>query len=130
MNSVDASSASTYTLVGAGADGVFGTSDDVTYALTPQYSAGSTQVTLVNPAGALAGGLYRLTVVAAATGGIHDVNGLLLDGDNNGTAGGNYVRTFTVASDTTPPTVLNAGFTPISRSRPSRFSSARMFRPP
>ena len=112
LNAVDASSASTYTLVGAGADGMFGTSDDVTYALTPQYTAGSTQVTLVNPGGALAGGLYQLTVLAGATGGIHDVNGLLLDGDNNGTAGGNYVRTFTVASDTTPPSVLNAGFSP------------------
>ena len=112
LNSVDASSSSSYTLVGAGADGVFGTSDDVSYSLTPQYTAGSNQVTLVNPGGPLPGGLYRLTVLSSATGGIHDVNGTLLDGDGNGTAGGNYVRTFTITADTTPPTVLNAAFNP------------------
>src|SRR6185437_15173140 len=103
LNAVDAASGSSYTLVGAGADGTFGTSDDVTYALTPQYTAGSTQVTLVNPGGALAGGLYRLTVLARATGGIHDVNGLLLDGDNNGLPGGDYVRTFLVRQPNTAP---------------------------
>ena len=98
MNSVDALAASDYQLVGAGPDGVFGTSDDITYTLTPQSVSDSNQVTLNIAAGSLPPGLYRLTVLAGATGGIHDVNGLLLDGDNNGTPGGNYVRTFTVVA--------------------------------
>ncbi len=102
LNSIDALAPSDFQLVGAGPDGTFGTSDDVTYALSPQYTVGSTQDTLNITAGALPNGTYRLTVLSNVTGGVHDVNGLLLDGDANGSAGGNYVRTFTVAI-TTPP---------------------------
>ncbi len=105
---MDALAASDYQLVGAGPDGIFGTSDDITYALTPQAVAGSNQVTLNVTAGSLPPGLYRLTVLAGATGGIHDVNGLLLDGDANGTAGGNYVRTFTVTAAALNITTANA----------------------
>ena len=41
---------------------------------------------------------------AADNSGLHDRSGLLLDGDANGTAGGNYVRTFTIGAASQPPT--------------------------
>src|SRR5581483_8131277 len=47
--------------------------------------------------GALPVGTYRLTVLCTVSGGIHDVSGNLLDGDANGTPGGNYIRTFTIS---------------------------------
>ena len=96
LDVIDALAPTDYQLIGAGPDGVFGTADDVAYTLVPQYTPGSIQVTLVDPAGYLPSGLYQLTVFGAASGGIHDLSGNLLDGDANGTPGGNYVRTFTL----------------------------------
>lgn len=46
--------------------------------------------------GALPGGRYRLTLFSTPTRSVHDLSGLALDGDGNGTAGGDYVREFTV----------------------------------
>ena len=74
----------------------FDDGDDVVYVLTPSYTPGSTMVILDLANGPLALGLYRLTVYGGSGAALHDLAGLLLDGDNNGVAGGDYVRTFTV----------------------------------
>jgi len=97
VNLADASSASEYHLVWAGPDGIFGNADDVVYSLTPQYTVGSTFVTLTTVNGAqLPSGIYQLTVNGALDTGIHDLSGNALDGDANGTPGGNYFRQFTL----------------------------------
>ncbi|MGA2498773.1 MAG: right-handed parallel beta-helix repeat-containing protein [Tepidisphaeraceae bacterium] len=106
VNSIDANAPSDYQLVGAGPDGLFGTADDISYALTPVYTPGSTQDTLKVNAGSLPAGLYRLTVFGSVTG-IHNLSGLLLDGTASGVPGSNYVRTFTVALS--PLVVTGAG---------------------
>ena len=98
--SADAVAPGNYQLIGAGADGVFGTADDVSYALSPQYTAGGTLVTLNVSSGTLPQGLYRLTLKGSGAAGIQDLAGNLLDGDSNGTPGGDYVRTFTLALPT------------------------------
>ena len=95
LNPIDGSAGSEYLLVGAGPDGTFGTADDVVYALSPQYTPGGTQVLLSVSGGVLPAGSYRLTVNGSAAG-IHDASGNLLDGDANGSAGGDYVRIFTI----------------------------------
>jgi hypothetical protein len=115
INSVDANAPAAYELRGAGPDGLLDTSDDIRYTVVPNYVGGATGVslsitgatTLTGTAlpwsGALPVGQYRITVFSLASGGIHDLSGLALDGDSNGTAGGNYVRGFTVG---TSPLVL------------------------
>jgi parallel beta-helix repeat protein len=96
-NDVDAAAASLYVLVGAGPDGIFGTSDDVNYALTPSYQPGTNRVVLNIIGGPLPDGLYQLTILSNANSSVHNLAGVALDGDGNGTPGGNYVRTFSVA---------------------------------
>jgi hypothetical protein len=40
-------------------------------------------------------GIYRLTALATSTtAGLKSGNGKLIDGDNNGSAGGNYIKNF------------------------------------
>jgi len=58
----------------------------------------------------LPNGQYRLTVRGAASRAIHDSAGNTLDGDADGTAGGDWVRSFTVdqSIDITPPTATIA----------------------
>lgn len=97
INPIDAAASGNYQLLGAGADGQFGTADDQTYPMAASYTPGSTAVTLKIPAGPLPPGVYRLSVFGNGSG-IHDVSGLLLDGLGNGIAGSNFVRTFTVTA--------------------------------
>src|SRR5262249_32971669 len=98
VNPIDANAPSVYELRKAGSGG-FGSPDDVVYALTPHYTPGDPTVPL--DIGGLAGGklpegTYRLTITSNTGTSIHDLAGLRLDGDGDGTPGGNYVRTFTV----------------------------------
>jgi hypothetical protein len=72
-----------------GADGLLGTPDDPLTAVTSQSLA------LTFPA--LAESVYRLTVFGDK---YQDLAGNKLDGDGNGTAGGNYVRDFVVGAQT------------------------------
>jgi uncharacterized repeat protein (TIGR01451 family) len=102
VNPNDANSPAVYELRKAGSNG-FGSVDDVVYALTPRYIPGVPTATL--DIGGLGGaglppGTYRLTVHSNANTTIHDLAGLRLDGDGDGTAGGDYVRTFTVVPAT------------------------------
>ncbi|HEV3345215.1 MAG TPA: right-handed parallel beta-helix repeat-containing protein, partial [Pirellulales bacterium] len=98
VNPLDANSPAVYELRNAGANG-FGSSDDVVYVLEPHYIPGSTSTTLVIdglPAGELPVGNYRFTITSGTDTSIHDLAGLRLDGDGDGTPGGNYVRTFSI----------------------------------
>ncbi len=80
--------ASNYDLRAAGADTLFNTSDDVFYPTTPTYSGRTATVKFDRiPVGA-----YRFTAYDT----IVDLQGEMLDGDGNGTAGGAYVRTFSI----------------------------------
>jgi hypothetical protein len=100
VNPVDANAVAEYDLRSAGPDGIFNTSDDVVYVITPAYTPGSTTVTLNFAGGPLPSGIYRLQILSSGNSTIHDLAGQALDGDSNGTAGGTYSRTFTIASAT------------------------------
>jgi parallel beta-helix repeat protein len=91
INPIDASAVAEYDLRSAGPDGLFNTGDDVVYPITPTYTPGNTFVTLNFAGGPLPYGTYRLEIFGAGNATIHDLSGLAL-------AGGNYVRTFTIAA--------------------------------
>ena len=112
VNPVDADSPAVYELRQAGTNG-FGSTDDVIYPVSPQYTPPSNvaanrfssqssalgTVTLgINglSAAGLPVGNYKLTIFSNATASIHDLAGLMLDGDGNGNPGGDFVRTFAI----------------------------------
>jgi len=101
LNNVDARAVSNYDLRTAGPNGVFDDGDDVVLALVLQYVMGSTVVTLAIDGGPLVSGEYRLTIDGESS--IHDLAGNRLDGDYDGSEGGNYERIFYV--DRVPPGV-------------------------
>jgi hypothetical protein len=112
LNRIDAAALANYELRGAGPDNTLDTGDDVIYTLSPSYVDGSTQVTLDVVGTPLISGLARLSVFtnAITSNGPHDRSGVLLDGDANGTPGGNYVRTFRIGLDTSAPQLLDKSF--------------------
>ena len=112
LNVISAVSAANYQLVAAGADGVFGTSDDIRIALTPIYSSATDSVTLALPGGPLADGHYQLTV--SGSGQLIDASGNPLNGAGGGNQASAFVRLFSVdRSAVQPPVVLNgSGTTP------------------
>jgi len=121
LNPLSARSRALYQLVSAGNDGSFGTADDQTVDIgSISYSAGTTLLAL-NLGAPLGEGLYRLTVLGGLGNALVDLSGNPLDGDANGTAGGNFARTFRVND---PPLVtlvtVNNGGT--ERSRITRLS--------
>src|SRR5262249_1921123 len=75
-------------LQSVGADGLLGTADDVIVPVSPTYSGSTATLTF----SALPNSVYRLTVKDTIT----DAAGNKLDGDGDGTAGGNFVRDFVV----------------------------------
>ncbi|MCU0915919.1 MAG: pre-peptidase C-terminal domain-containing protein, partial [Planctomycetes bacterium] len=85
--------AAAYDFRGAGVDGTFDTADDVVYDVqqAPAYTGG-TRVSLKLLTGTVTSGPYRLTVR-----GLLDWAGNTLDGDGNGSPGGDYVVTATVS---------------------------------
>ena len=92
VNPIDVSASRNFELLQAGSNGTLGDADDVTIALVPFSQPSSSSVVLRLPsAGAMPTGLYRLIVHGDTT--IHDLAGLKLDGDGNGTPGGNYTVT-------------------------------------
>ncbi len=111
LDSAAAANPASYELIGAGSDGQFDTADDVVVTFTATYTAGPTdgdpsQVVL-DLSGPLPPESYRLTIDSSA---IVDKAGLALDGDDSGTAGGDYVRHFVI--DRTPPTVQIVSVSP------------------
>jgi parallel beta-helix repeat protein len=95
INFIDATAAANYELRGAGTNGILGDSDDTIITLNPSYTVGSTSIVLAL-SGNLLPGTYQLTVFGTGGRGLRDLAGLVIDGDNNGAAGGDYVRTFTI----------------------------------
>jgi hypothetical protein len=92
LDTVSARSRTLYALIEAGPNGLFDDSDDVRIDLvSAAYTAGAVDVTLSFDA-ELPQGLYRLSLLA----GLVDRSGNALDGDGNGSAGGNFVRTFRI----------------------------------
>lgn len=104
LNAVDARSSANYQLRWAGPNGIFGDEDDTVIALSSSYNLNSTQVMLALPQ-YLKTGLYRLTVFGSGPSGqtIRDLSGNRLDGDSNGTEGGDFQTLFTVQ----PPAVVD-----------------------
>ncbi len=93
IDPIDALSPMNYELRSAGANGLFGDSDDTVYGLIPDYTAGDTVVTIsVNVAGGvLPPGNYRFRVSGDTS--IHDLAGNRLDGNLDGQPGGDFLGT-------------------------------------
>ncbi len=109
VNPIDARSPASYELRSAGMNNTFDDSDDIVYTLRPQYTPGQNSVQLVvgPPSGGentvnLPIGRYRVTVLGTPSSSIYDLAGNRLDGDANGSAGGNFTRIFKVISNTAP----------------------------
>ena len=99
VSQADVLSPANYRLIYAGPNNIIGTNDDVAYGLNPVgYDSTSHVVSLspTIPGSLLPVGKYQLVVSGSAGNAIHDLSGKLLDGDRNGTAGGDYKRTFQV----------------------------------
>ncbi len=79
LDSAIAANTANYALTGAGPDNTFGTSDDVSYALSANYGTGArtTTLTFTAPSTELVVGQYRLTLLAS---GLHDAAGNPLSG--------------------------------------------------
>lgn len=106
-NPLDTRAPANYELRRSGVNGLFGDGDDTVYSLTPTFAIGTTRVTLHVDDGALPEGNYRLTVSGSAS--IHDLAGLKLDGNGDGTGGDDFIRLFTILPNE-PPTVANQQF--------------------
>ncbi|HYV35271.1 MAG TPA: IPT/TIG domain-containing protein [Gemmataceae bacterium] len=107
VNAIDANAPAVYELRKAGSSG-FGSADDVVFALVPSYAPSTNTVTLTATGFAgtnLPAGTYRFTIFSAGVGTIHDLSGNALDGDGDNIAGGNFVRTFSLAG--AAPTVTS-----------------------
>jgi hypothetical protein len=88
-----------YTLKLPGRDGRFGTADDQVIPLTSAvYDPTLRTVTLTAGRLLAVHGTYQITVNGTAPFGLTDRNGVLLDGNNDGQPGSNFVRTFGVES--------------------------------
>ena len=85
---IGAGTASNFDLRSVGPDGLLGTADDVVYALTASYSNKTTTLTFPP----LVDNVYRLTARDTLT----KAGGVKLDGNGDGTPGGNWTADFVV----------------------------------
>lgn len=105
LNTIDASAPAAYALRGHTGSGPFGGASDTVYAVVPHYAPGSLDIVLdvvVPGGGDLPLGNYQFTAFGDR---LHDLAGLALAG--GGTAGTDYVRTFTIAANQPPALDLN-----------------------
>jgi len=105
MDFTSATSPANYELVASGGDGGFGDGGETVIDLTIDYTFNTQDVTLSWGGDLLQTDWYRLTLYSGATAFLVDLAGNKLDGDGDTAAGGDYVRTFRVLYDTTPPTL-------------------------
>ena len=103
VNAIDAG-APIYELRSDGGDNAFDNAGDVVYNVTALYVPSSNNVvlSLQNGGAPLPAGRYRLKVTSNVNTSIHDLSGNSLDGDNNGSAGGDFVRVFRVIANNAP----------------------------
>jgi hypothetical protein len=101
--------ANTVLLTRAGPDGVLGTGDDVTIAPASITVVGNNSLNIDLTGVILPDDTYQVRLLGGATLGITDSMGNLLDGDNDGTAGGDYVATVAVFASLPNPPVEMAG---------------------
>ena len=81
-----------FELRAAGADGAFGGVDDIVYGLSQSYNANDFSSFFTVTDGPLVDGEHRLTI----SDGVTDLLGNALDGEQDGTAGGDFVLNFTI----------------------------------
>jgi predicted secreted protein len=93
----DVAKLSNYTLTNLGADRLPGGGDDSNVPLTSaSYNADARKLILmINNNSNLPNSAYRFTISGSGT--VKDLAGLRLDGDANGTAGGDHVLTFSIS---------------------------------
>jgi len=120
IDPVSATTAALYSLTEAGPNGTAGDGDDVVVPFsTITYTPGDVDVR-INLAAPLPDGKYRFAVLSGAVNAIVDQAGNALDGDSNGTAGGDFVRNFRL--DVTAPTVLSVTPSGSVAAGPSQFT--------
>jgi parallel beta-helix repeat protein len=102
LDPIDANAPANYDLRGPGLDGNYDTGDDDIFVLAPSYGVGNLFVTVNVIGGPLPEGDFRFQI--SPTGSLRDTAGNVLDGDDNGTAGGVYEREFVV--DITAPSLV------------------------
>jgi hypothetical protein len=119
LNPISVRSRALYTLIDAGWDGTFGTVDDLAVLIASiDHTAGTTTARLTLNT-ALGEGRYRLTITSAPTNSIYDLAGNALDGDANGSQGGNFVLEFLVAGAAPTLTSITVNNGQVQRSRVS-----------
>jgi hypothetical protein len=96
MDSSSVQNMANYQLISAGRDGKLGTRDDTKLTISKVTYNSATRVAMITSRQAMTTtGIYRLTALATSTtAGLKSGNGKLIDGDNNGSAGGNYIKNF------------------------------------
>ncbi len=104
LNPLVATSTIPFQMVEAGADGTFGTEDDVAIAITPSYQPGSTILSL-NLNTQLGFGLFRLTLSGND---IYDLNGIPLAGDGLD-EGTDFIREFAAGAEVLQALIAYAG---------------------
>lgn len=106
---------STVTLTRSGGDGSFGDGNEIGVNLTGISTSGSTLTIDLTGAPAV-DDVYQLTLDGTSMVPLTDVDGLVLDGDADGDAGGDFISTFTTVtpppSGTTLAEIQAAIFTP------------------
>jgi parallel beta-helix repeat protein len=102
LNPIDGLTPANFELRSSGVNGLFGDADDIITPLDPVYVAGGNGLVLRVLNGPLPTGNYRLTISGES---MRDLAGNRLDGDSNGTPGGNFVRTFTITTEPISPRV-------------------------
>lgn len=119
MDATSVRAVALYTLVEAGVDGNFDTADDSPRIVSSiSYTFGSLTATVNLPA-TLADGRYRLRIASQLTAAMVDLAGNRLDGDNNGTAGGDFAVRFRI--DRTGPVVQSINPSGSLQVGPSQF---------
>ncbi|RLE68187.1 MAG: hypothetical protein DRJ45_08335, partial [Thermoprotei archaeon] len=99
LDYTSANSQANYELIGSGQDGVFGDGGETVIDLDIHYVRGALTVELTWGGQPLPSDTYRLTLFGRVSTFLADRAGNKLDGDDDSSPGGDYVRTFTLDYD-------------------------------
>ena len=120
LQPTSALSSAVYSLVEAGPDHLLGNGDDVPVTIADIGYVPGSQDVFLHLTGELPDGIYRLTLLSGAGASLVDRSGNALDGDANGTAGGNFSRDFRL--DLTAPVVASVTPSGSVASTPNRIT--------